>query len=186
MRTLSAAVSLVSVINLFAAPISGAQQLRQSRAGIGPDLSSELRHNPPSDLRLTLVTLGGGVSGAFLTATVGFMIDDRYCERHHGKEPGFIFGPCTFYTGAGTPAGWFSGAVWGSTLKAIHIAEERGCPRQKALIRAAGAALLGTLPGVALVAALPDEYHSSRGFFIGGAPIFAGLAAAAAVAGCHS
>jgi len=38
-------------------------------------------------------------------------VDQAYCERHHGNEPSFLFGPCFLYANEGFAVGWFGGAI---------------------------------------------------------------------------
>jgi hypothetical protein len=179
-------LALALLLVLASPPPMCAQQLRQLQSGARADTSRSVPANQPSGLRLTISSLVGGVSGASLIGTAGFMVDGAYCNRHHGKEESFIFGPCTFYTGAASAAGWFGGAVLGSTLKSVRIAQKRGCRRRDAILRATTGALVGALPGALVVAGRPDKYPSSRSFFIVAAPIFSGLGAAATVADCHN
>jgi hypothetical protein len=179
-------LALVGLLSVSSAPPVAAQKLRDLELGVPPHTSAPAPTSQPSALELTLLSLVGGVSGASTIGTVGFMIDGIYCKRHHGKEESFIFGPCTFYTGAASATGWFGGAIVGSTLKSVRIAERRGCQRRDAILRAAAGGALGVLPGATIVALRPSKYPASRSFFIAAAPIFSGLGAAAAVAGCHN
>jgi hypothetical protein len=113
------------------------------------------------------------------------LVDQAYCERHHGDEETFLFGPCFLYAGGGFVAGWFGGAIAGSTLGAARVAQKRGCPRNAAMLRAAAGAIMGSAPGLIVVAPRPGKYPPSRSVFIAGAPLLSGLGAAAAVIGCH-
>ena len=117
---------------------------------------------------------------------IGLLIDDAYCKRHHIETEGFIFAPCTFYTAAATPVGWFGGSVAGAAFAATRIARERGCRTRPAFWRSLGGAALGVIPGSLIVAGHPPKYPPRRSMFVAGAPLLAAAGATLAVAGCHS
>ncbi|HEX9130363.1 MAG TPA: hypothetical protein VF850_14465 [Gemmatimonadaceae bacterium] len=162
------------------------QQLRLIEAGVHTRDYTQVADTRPSAFSLSIKSIGGSVGGSLLGGTAGLAVDQAYCERHHGKEPSFLFGPCFLYANEGFAAGWFGGAIVGSTLGAVRVAEKRGCARGAAILRAAIGATIGAAPGLSIVAKRSGKYPPSRSIFIAGAPILSGLGAAAAVVGCHA
>jgi hypothetical protein len=164
-------------------------QLRPMPVGI-PRLAPEARKsataNTPSVLGLGVRSIGWASYGAVLGGSLGFIIDDEYCKRHHGDEPSGWFGPCFAYTGTGSATGWFGGAVVGATFAASRVARKRGCPARAAGARAFAGAMLGALPGLKAVAHRPGKYPPGRSALVFGAPLLAGTGAALAVLGCRS
>jgi hypothetical protein len=178
-------LALALGITVWSTRTASGQQSRQLEVGVMPAAHVSLPDSSPSGISLNLKTLLKSVAGSLSGGTVGFAVDQMYCEQHHGREPSFLFGPCFLYVGAGSSVGWFGGGIVGSTLEAARIAQKRGCPRNAALLRAFVGAAIGAAPGVSIVASRPGKYPPSRSVFIAAAPILAGLGAAAAVIGCH-
>jgi hypothetical protein len=178
--TLALAIIVASTRSL------GCQQLRLIEAGVHTPDYTQVADTRPSAFSLGIKSIGESVFGSLLGGAAGLAVDQAYCERHHGKEPSFLFGPCTFYANEGFAAGWFGGAIVGSTLGAVRVAEKRGCARGPAILRAAIGATIGAAPGLSIVARRSGKYPPSRSIFIAGAPFLSGLGAAAAVAGCHA
>jgi hypothetical protein len=83
-------------------------------------------------------------------------------------------------------AGWFGGAVVGSTIGAARFAEQRGCRRNTAKSLALIGAAIGSAPGAIIAAGRTGNYPPSRSVFIAAAPLLSGIAAAVAVLGCHA
>lgn len=173
----------MSGILVAARPI-GCQQLQMLAAGVQPARGIHLFENP-SGLSLTVKSVLGSSAGALGGAAVGLMVDQAYCQRHHADKSDDLFGPCFAYAGEATAIGWFGGTVLGATIGAVRVAEQRGCPRRTAILRAAAGAAIGAAPGIMIVAPRSGEYPPSRSAFIFAAPVLSGLGAAAAVAGCH-
>ena len=138
-----------------------------------------------SPFELGATSVGGGTGGALIGGIAGLLVDGAYCQRHHGKEPSIIFGPCFFYTGAATPIGWFGGAAVGGTWGAVHVAEKQGCARNAAIMRAVRGAVMGVAPGILMMTSGAGRYPPLRSMFIAGAPVLSGAGAAIAVRGCH-
>ena len=164
---------------------AGSQQVQQIEAGVQSAKSDQIDRKPPSLLALVANSVGWSASGSILGGAAGLAVDQAYCERHHGKERSFLFGPCTFYVNEGFGTGWFGGTVLGATFGAAHVAEKRGCARKAAIVRAALGSAFGALPGVAIVAQRTGKYPPSRSIFIAGAPFLSGIGAAVAVRGCR-
>jgi hypothetical protein len=164
----------------------GCQQLRLIEAGVHTRDYTQVADTRPSAFSLGIKSVGESVGGSLLGGTAGLVVDQAYCERHHGKEPSFLFGSCFLYANEGFAAGWFGGAIVGSTLGAVRVAEKRGCARCAAILRAAIGATIGAAPGLSIVARRSGKYPPSRSIFIAGAPFLSGLGAAAAVVGCHA
>ena len=140
---------------------------------------------PPTDFELGANSVGMAAGGALIAGGVGFAIDDVNCERHHGKEPSFLFGPCFLYAGAGSTIGWFGGTVVGATLGAARTAERRGCPHESAVTRSALGAAIGLAPSILVLAPRGGRFAQWRAMFTLGAPVLSGLGAAFAVRGCR-
>ena len=184
----SSLVAVVMGLLTLAAQSSPAQQEDSLRSGLRDGRSDSIASpasHPPTALMLTLKSIARAAGGAGFLSTAGFLVDDVYCEKHHGDEQGFIFGPCAFYAGDGTAIGWFGGALVGATATAAHLARKRGCPRPNAIARALAGAVPGVLPGLFIVSQRTGNYPPSRSVFIFTAPLLAGAGAAAAVIGCH-
>src|ERR1700694_5375360 len=131
--TSSSGISLALALGLIlsSARPTGCQQLRQLEVGIRPAAASE-PHARPSGLSLNLKSVGWAVTGSVLAGGAGLAVDQAYCQRHHGSEPSFLFGPCAFYANEGFAAGWFGGAILGATFGAARVAHNRGCPWREA------------------------------------------------------
>jgi len=178
--TLTLAVIVASTRSL------GCQQLRLIEAGIHTPNYTQVADASPSAFSLGKESVGWSVFGTLLGGAAGLAVDQAYCERHHGKEPSVLFGPCSFYANEGFAAGWFGGAIAGSTVGAVRVAEKRGCARSAAILRAAVGASIGAAPGLNIVARRSGKYPPSRSIVIAGTPFLSGLGAAAAVVGCHA
>ena len=178
--TLALAVIVASTRSL------GCQQLRLIEAGVHTRDYTQVADTRPSAFSLGIKSVGESVFASLLGGAAGLAVDQAYCQRHHGKEPSFLFGPCFFYANEGFAAGWFGGAIVGSTFGAVRVAEKRGCPRSAAILRAAVGATIGAAPGLSIVARRSGKYPPSRSIVIAGTPFLSGLGAAAAVVGCHA
>ena len=178
-------ITLALGIIVASAQPAGSQQLGQIEAGVQTS-NTQVPDTRPSGFSLGAKSVGWSVYGSLLGAAIGLTVDQAYCQRHHGDEQGFIFGPCSFYANEGFGAGWFGGAIVGSTFGAVRVAEKRGCARKTAMLRAALGAVAGSAPGLSIVARRPGKYPPSRSIFIATAPFLSGLGAAAAVIGCHA
>jgi hypothetical protein len=178
--TLAISALLVSV------RAAGGQQVQQIEAGIQPPKADQTDHKLPSGFVLVAKSAGWSALGSVVGGAAGLAVDQAYCERHHGKERSFLFGPCTFYANEGFGTGWFGGAVLGATFGTARVAEKRGCARKAAIFRAAVGSAFGAIPGVAIVAQRTGKYPPSRSIFIAGAPFLSGIGAAVAVRGCHA
>ena len=178
--TLALAIIVASTRSL------GCQQLRLIEAGVHTREYTQVTDSGPSPFSLSTKSVGWSVYGSLMGGAWGLLVDQVYCERHHGKEPSFLFGPCFSYVNEGFAAGWFGGAIVGSTFGAVRVAEKRGCARSAAILRAAIGATIGAAPGLSIVARRSGKYPPSRSIFIAGAPFLSGLGAAAAVVGCHA
>ena len=141
---------------------------------------------PPTDFELMANSVGMATGGALIAGGVGFAVDEVYCERHHGKEPSFLFSPCFLYTGRATTIGWFGGTVVGAALGAARTAERRGCPHESAVTRSILGAAIGLAPSILVVAARGGRYAQWRATFTIGAPVLSGLGAAFAVRHCRA
>jgi len=179
-------ITIAMTALLAAARAAGSQQLQHIEAGIQHPQPTEIDRSPPSGLVLAAKSVGWSALGSLVGGAAGLAVDQAYCERHHGKEPSFLFGPCTFYANEGFGAGWFGGTILGATFGAARVAENRGCGRKAALVRAITGAVIGAAPGVAIVAQRTGKYPPSRSIFIAGAPLLSGIGAAVAVRGCHA
>jgi len=160
------------------------QRIPNSRKSLFPE--SPQPDRLPTTFELAATSVGGATGGGLIGGFVGFAIDGLYCQRHHGREPSFIFGPCTFYVGAASATGWFAGAPVGATWGAARIAERRGCPHETAITRSALGAVIGLAPDLVLLAPRSAQYPPLRSVLIAGAPVLSGLGAALAVHGCHA
>jgi hypothetical protein len=176
---------ILGLIVASARPI-GCQQLQLIEAGVQTSGHAQVTDSRPSGFSLGARAIGWSVSGSLLGGAVGLGVDQAYCKRHHGDEPGFLFGPCFLYANEGFASGWFGGAILGSTIGAVRVAEKRGCSRRTAILRAAIGAAIGSAPGLSIVASRSGKYPPSRSIFIAGAPLLSGIGAAAAVVGCHA
>jgi hypothetical protein len=164
----------------------GCQQLRLIEAGVHTRDHIQVADTRPSAFSLGRKSVSESVFASLLGGAAGLAVDQAYCERRHGKEPSFLFGPCFLYANEGFATGWFGGAIVGSTFGAVRVAEKRGCARGAAILRAAIGATIGAAPGLSIVARRSGKYPPSRSIFIAGAPFLSGLGAAAAVVGCHA
>ena len=178
--TLALAVIIASTRSL------GCQQLRLIEAGVHTRDYTQVADTRPSVFSLGKESVGESVFASLLGGAAGLAVDQAYCERHHGKEPSFLFGPCFMYANEGFAAGWFGGAIVGSTFGAVRVAEKRGCARSAAILRAAVGATIGAAPGLSIVARRSGKYPPSRSIVIAGTPFLSALGAAAAVVGCHA
>jgi hypothetical protein len=178
----------IEIIVLFAAvasPVSlASQQVRLLELGVHPPPQTQAA-KAPSNFSLTAKSIGSSAMGALAGGVAGLAVDQAYCQDHHGKEPGFIFGPCFLYANEGFGVGWFGGAIVGATYGAVKQSRKRGCPRSAALLRAMAGAIVGASPGLIIVAKRTGNYPPSRSIFIASAPLLSGLGAAAAVEGCR-
>lgn len=180
------AIALALAIIVASTPSLGCQQLRLIEAGIHTPEYTQVADSGPSALSLSTKSVGWSVYGSLLGGAWGLVVDQVYCERHHGKEPSFLFGPCFMYVNEGFAAGWFGGAIVGSSFGAVRVAEKRGCARSAAILRAAVGASIGAAPGLSIVAKRSGKYPPSRSIIIAGTPFLSGLGAVAAVVGCHA
>src|SRR5438105_2756604 len=162
------------------------QQLRLIEAGVKPPNYAQSDDTPPSGFALTSKSVGWSVFGSLMGGLVGLDVDDAYCQRHHGHEQGDLFGPCFLYANEGFAAGWFGGAIVGSTFGAVRVAEKRGCARSTAIMRATIGAAIGSAPGVSIVAQRSGKYPPSRAIFVAAAPLLSGIGAVVAVIGCQA
>ena len=175
----------LGIIILSARPVL-CQQLQLIEAGVRAPKYAQVADSSPSGFVLSAKSVGWSVFGSLLGGLTGLDLDHAYCERHHRGEQGFLFGPCFFYANEGFAAGWFGGAVVGSTVAAVRVAEKRGCARSTAIGRAMIGAAVGSAPGVIIVAGRPGKYPPSRSMFIAAAPLLSGIGAAVAVLRCHA
>src|SRR6266853_572299 len=160
----------------------GCQQLPLIEAGVHTRDYTQA-DTRPSAFSLGKKSVGESVFASLLGGAAGLAVDQAYCERHHGKEPSFLFGPCFMYVNEAFAAGWFGGAIVGSTFGAVRVAEKRGCARSAAILRATIGATIGAAPGLSIVARRSGKYPPSRSIFLAGTPFLSGLGAAAAVGG---
>jgi hypothetical protein len=160
------------------------QQPRLIDAGIQTPRDIPVADRRPSGFSLSAWAIGGAVADAAVGGALGLTVDYIHCKKHPGDAPG-LFGPCFLPASGGTAAGWFGGAILGSTLGAVRVAEKRGCPRGAAILRAAIGAALGSAPGVITAASRSGQYTPARSVFIFAAPLLSGFGAAATVVGCH-
>ena len=175
----------LGIIVASARPI-GCQQLTRLEAGVQGARYASIADNRPSGFSLSARSVGWSAFGSLLGGAAGLEVDQVYCKRHHGDEQGFLFGPCFLYANEGFAAGWFGGAIVGSTLGAARAAKKRGCPRRAAILRAAIGAAIGAAPGLSIVANRSGKYPPSRSIVIAGTPLLSGIGAAAAVIGCNA
>jgi len=175
----------LSIIVGWARPI-GCQQLTRLEAGVQRAGYASIADNRPSGFSLSARSVGWSAFGSLLGGAAGLEVDQVYCKRHHGDEQGFLFGPCFLYANEGFAAGWFGGAIVGSTLGAAQVAKKRGCPQRAAILRAAIGATIGAAPGLSIVASRSGKYPPSRSIVIAGTPLLSGIGAAAAVIGCKA
>lgn len=140
----------------------------------------------PTTFELGATSVGGAGGGALIGGFAGFAIDQAYCQRHHGKEPSFLFSPCFLYVRDGSAIGWFGGSVVGATWGAARIAERQGCARRAAIMRSALGATIGLASGLVILAPSSGRYPPSRSMFTLGAPVLSGVGAALAVRGCRA
>ena len=175
----------LGIIVASARPI-GCQQLTRLEAGVQGARYASIADNRPSGFSLSARSVGWSAFGSLLGGAGGLEVDQVYCKRHHGDEQGFLFGPCFLYANEGFAAGWFGGAIVGSTLGAARAAKKRGCPRRAAILRAAIGAAIGAAPGLSIVASRSGKYPPSRSIVIAGTPLLSGIGAAAAVIGCKA
>jgi hypothetical protein len=185
MRSLHTGISFAFLATLAALPRPvAAQQDSLITLGVrAPEHSQSLK--APSNISLALRSIRSSSIGSLIGGVAGLAVDNAYCERHHGKEPSFLFGPCFLYANEGFGTGWFGGAIVGSAYGAMNAATKRGCPRDIALLRAVVGASLGAAPGVIIVAKRAGKYPPSRSVLIASAPLVSAFGAAAAVGGCH-
>ena len=181
----SAALALALGIIASSANILGCQQLSALEAGVQqPNVS--VAGSQPSALSVIRQGAAWGTLGSVLGGAAGLVADQAYCNSHHGNEQSSLFGPCFVPVGGGSAIGWFGGAAVGATLGAARLAQKRGCPRRAAILRAFGGAVLGSVPGLFVIAQRPRNYPPPLSLIIAGTPILAGIGAAAAVIGCHA
>jgi hypothetical protein len=176
-------ITFVFLLTVGPASSLTGQQLRLIEVGV--HAPGQTHDDASSDLSLTAKSVGWSIWGSLLGGITGLVVDQTYCERHHGKEAGGFFGPCFLYANEGFGTGWFSGAIIGSTYGAVKEARKRGCPRGAATLRALAGATVGAAPGVIITAQRTGKYPASRAVFIAGAPLLSGLGAAAAVGRCR-
>lgn len=175
---------------LVAAAQSGVAQT-DTTVGVSHQDTSERRPTKLQSIKHVLSspyvrTVGNSVGLAFAGITFGLAVDQIYCKQHHGDEKSFPFGPCFAYAGYGAAIGWFGGALIGASNSADRIAKNRGCSRTAALRRALAGSLVGVAPGVIIAAQRSGNYPPGRTAFLIGAPILAGVGAAAAISSCHN
>jgi len=178
-------ITLAMGIIFASARPAGCQQLRLIEAGVQTPGNAQGADTRPSGFSLTTRALGWSVLGSLWGGAAGLEVDQAYCERHHGREADFIFGPCFLYANEGFAAGWFGGSIVGSTFGAVRVAEKRGCARSAAILRAAIGATIGAAPGLSIVASRSGKYPPSRSIVIAATPLLSGIGAAGAVIGCH-
>jgi hypothetical protein len=159
--------------------LASARSIRSQPNGGGPD-------RPPTTFELGATSVGEAAGGALVGGLAGFAVDGAYCQRHHGKDPSFLFGPCFLYVRDASAIGWFGGTVVGATWGAVRVAEKRGCPRQQAVMRSVLGSMIGLASGAAVILAPSSgKYPPARSMFTLGAPLLSGIAAAIAVRGCR-
>jgi hypothetical protein len=171
------------LVTLASPPTLVSQQQRLIEVGV--HAAQTQPREAPSNFALIAKSVGRSVLGSLAGGLAGLAVDQEYCQRHHGHDPSFLFGPCFLYANEGFGAGWFGGAIVGSTYGAVKAARKRGCPRDTAMLRAIAGATLGAAPGLIVVVKRTGNYPPSRSVFIASAPLLAGIGAAAAVTGCH-
>jgi len=179
-------ITLTLGIIVASARLVGCQQLRLIEAGVQTSKYTQVADTRPSGFSLSAKSVGWSVFGSLVGGAAGLAVDQAYCQRHHGDEQGFLFGPCFLYANEGFAAGWFGGAIVGSTFGAVRVAEKRGCSRSAAILRATIGAAIGSAPGVSIVARRSGKYPPSRSIFIAAGPLLSGIGAAAAVIGCQA
>ena len=170
---------------LVSARSVGGQQSGRTHAGIQSRTPPGF-DRPPTTFELFATGVGGAAGGALVGGLAGLTIDGAYCQRHHGKDPSFLFGPCFLYVGDGTAIGWFGGTVVGATWGAARVAEKRGCARGTAIRRSALGSMIGLASGLAILAPSSGKYPQAHSMFTVGAPVLSGIGAAVAVRGCHA
>ena len=175
----------LGIIVASARPV-GCQQLRIIEAGVQASNYTQVVDTRPSGFSLSAKSVGWSVYGSLVGGAAGLIVDQIYCQQHHGDEQGSLFEPCFLYVNEGIAAGWFGGAILGSTFGAVRVAEKRGCARSAAILRATIGAAIGSAPGVSIVARRSGKYPPSRSIFIVAAPLLSGIGAAAAVIGCQA
>jgi hypothetical protein len=183
----SSRISLALALGIIissARPI-GCQQMRLLVVGVQPAAPASIPNARPSGLSLNLKSVEWAVTGSLLAGVWGLAVDQAYCQRHHGNEPSFLFGPCFFYVNEASAVGWLGGASVGAAFGAAHFAHERGCPRRAAILRAVAGAAIGVAPGLIIVADR-GRYSPSRSVLVAATPLLAGIGAAAAVIGCQA
>ncbi len=186
--TSSSGISLALALGVTvssARPI-GCQQLRVLAVGIQPVAHDSIPQAHPSGLSLNVKSVGWAVFGSVFGGGAGLAVDQAYCQRHHGNDPSFLFGPCFLYANEGFAAGWFGGAILGATYGAARVAHERGCPWREAILRAVAGGAIGVAPGLSIVARRSGKYPPSRSMVVAATPLLGGIGAAAAVIGCHA
>jgi hypothetical protein len=181
----TAALALALGMITSSAHTLGCQQLRALEAGVQQPNGS-VGGSQPSALSVIRQGAAWGTLGSVLGGVSGFVVDQAYCNSHHGDEQTALFGPCFVPIGEGSAIGWFGGAAAGATLGAARLAQKRGCPRRAAILRAFGGAVVGSAPGLFVIAQRPRNYPPPLSLIIAGTPILAGIGAAAAVVGCHA
>ena len=184
-RSLPFDLAFLAVLFSSTSQGAGAQQLTGLSVGLHQAANPAPTSATPSAVVVHATAVGWGASLAVGGGGVGSMIDDVVCKRRHRGETRDLFGPCLFYAGPPTATGWFGGAVVGATIGAARTARRRGCPERAAWQRAFGGALLGVAPGTIAAIAGGDRFPPRKSALIFSAPLLAGVAAAAAVVGCH-
>ena len=177
-------LALGSII-LSARPVL-CQQLQLIEAGVKAPKYTQVADSSPSGFVLSAKSVGWSIFGSLLGGLTGLDVDHAYCERHHRGDQGFLFGPCFSYANEGFAVGWFGGAVLGSTIGAVRVAEKRGCARSTAIGRAMIGAVVGSAPGAIMAEVRSSRYSASRSAFIAAAPLLSGIGAAVAVVRCHA
>ncbi len=140
----------------------------------------------PSLARVGISATGRALALASTGFFVGAAIDFRKCKKRNPDRTGFIFDYCAFTYEDATVGGWIGMSIAGATWAAANGAIARGCPRQSAITRAVGGAIVGALPTIVVAARGSDKWPPHRTAVVVAGPLLSAVGATVAIAGCHS
>ena len=139
----------------------------------------------PPLARVGISAAGRGLALASVGFVVGATIDFRRCKKRNPDRTGFIFDYCAFTYEDATVGGWIGMSVAGAAWAASNGAIARGCPRQDAIIRAVGGAIVGALPSIVVASRGSDKWPPQRTAVVVAGPLLSAIGATVAIAGCH-
>lgn len=149
------------------------------------DVRARQAATAPSLARVGISATGRSLALASAGFFVGAAIDFRKCKKRNPDRTGFIFDFCAFTYEDATVGGWIGMSIAGAAWSAANGAIARGCPRQHAITRALGGAIVGALPSIVVGARESDKWPPPRTAVVVAGPLLSAVGATVAIASCH-